>query len=252
MPNAMDRFTAIKLKEFGLEPDMKVLDFGCGPGVTTFLLADIVGEYGQVVGFDINLNALDKANATLKGKGLSNVSFQGGSLATVAEATLDFDFVFGRRVLMYIPEAIETLTAIRKMMRPGASIVFQEHAMNEAEVMSELPLHEKIRRLTWETVRREGGNIAIGGNLWEYFNKSGFDIPYLEGVANLFTPDGSSEYYSELMRIMSDRMIKQNLIIPGEFDPELIDEDLIKERRSSSKTYVSEVAYWIHGINEGQ
>ena len=37
-----------------IEPGMRLLDFGCGPGTITVGLADAVGNIGSVLGIDIS------------------------------------------------------------------------------------------------------------------------------------------------------------------------------------------------------
>ena len=45
-------FTRRVLQHAGLEPGMRVLDVGSGVGDVAFLVADLVGFGGEVVGFD--------------------------------------------------------------------------------------------------------------------------------------------------------------------------------------------------------
>src|SRR6516162_5704412 len=62
------------LLEAGLRPGMRVADFGCGVGMVTGLLADIVGPQGRVVGIDASAAQLAQARALLGPTG-TNTSF---------------------------------------------------------------------------------------------------------------------------------------------------------------------------------
>jgi SAM-dependent methyltransferase len=62
------------LLQAGLERGMRVADLGCGVGMTTGLLADLVGPTGHVVGVDASGAQIAEAR-TLLPPGRSNVSF---------------------------------------------------------------------------------------------------------------------------------------------------------------------------------
>jgi SAM-dependent methyltransferase len=49
------------LLEAGLKEGMRVADFGCGVGVATRMLAEIVGPSGTVVGIDIDKAQIEEA-----------------------------------------------------------------------------------------------------------------------------------------------------------------------------------------------
>ena len=47
----------------GIRPGMKVVDLGCGVGMTTQLLAELVGPTGQVIGVDYSTAQVEQARA---------------------------------------------------------------------------------------------------------------------------------------------------------------------------------------------
>src|SRR5206468_1098085 len=51
----------------GVEPGMRVADLGCGVGMVTALLAELVGPHGHVVGIDASGAQLGQARERLKG-----------------------------------------------------------------------------------------------------------------------------------------------------------------------------------------
>jgi 2-polyprenyl-3-methyl-5-hydroxy-6-metoxy-1,4-benzoquinol methylase len=50
------------LLQAGLSRGMKVVDFGCGVGVTTRMLADLVGPSGSVTGIDADEGQIQQAS----------------------------------------------------------------------------------------------------------------------------------------------------------------------------------------------
>src|SRR5664279_347514 len=67
------------LAEAGVGPGMRVLDVGTGAGDTAMLLADVVGEQGEVVGFDRSAAGLEVARAKAAARSLRNVTFVAGA-----------------------------------------------------------------------------------------------------------------------------------------------------------------------------
>ena len=54
-------FTRRLLARAGIESGMRVLDVGCGPGDVSFLLSELVGAGGSVVGVERDEQALERA-----------------------------------------------------------------------------------------------------------------------------------------------------------------------------------------------
>src|SRR5207302_9804012 len=57
----------------GFAPGQTLLDIGCGPGFTTFDLAQLVGPTGRIRAFDMSPRYVDHLNAQKGPRGLSNI-----------------------------------------------------------------------------------------------------------------------------------------------------------------------------------
>ena len=65
------------LLEAGLRRGMRVADFGCGVGLVTALLAELVGPEGHVVGLDSSAAQLAQARERIPARG-TNIRFVEG------------------------------------------------------------------------------------------------------------------------------------------------------------------------------
>jgi cyclopropane fatty-acyl-phospholipid synthase-like methyltransferase len=72
---AFDPFTRHLLQQAGIDVGMRVLDVGCGSGDVTFLVSDLVGPEGEVIGADRSARAVEWASARARSRRVSNVSF---------------------------------------------------------------------------------------------------------------------------------------------------------------------------------
>ena len=74
----IDPITRQFFREAGIAPGMRVLDVGSGAGDVAFLLAELVGDSGDVVGVDRAPGALAVARARADADSRRNVSFLRG------------------------------------------------------------------------------------------------------------------------------------------------------------------------------
>jgi len=88
------------LLDAGITQGMRVLDVGSGAGEVAFLMAELVGEAGMVLGTDKSAAAVAAATTAARERGLGNVQFREGN---PAEMTFErrFNAVVGRYVLPY-------------------------------------------------------------------------------------------------------------------------------------------------------
>jgi len=62
-----------RVQEFGLQPGMTVVDYGCGPGRYTIRIAKLTGEQGRVFAVDIHELAIEAVKKKIDQYGLKNV-----------------------------------------------------------------------------------------------------------------------------------------------------------------------------------
>lgn len=173
----------------GLKPGMRVLDVGSGAGDVALLAASIVGPQGEVVGIDLDGNALEKARARVELLGLSNVRFIQGDIRTAALPD-DFDAAVGRLVLMYFAEPSEALRAVASHVRTGGPIAFQEMIMDPAGASQagSYPsdsLWSTIGLTIFRTFAAAGVHVQMGWQLLQAYKAAGLPIPSVsyEGFA---------------------------------------------------------------------
>lgn len=99
----------------------RVLDVGCGCGETSIALAGQVGPTGQVLGVDVSVPML--ARAEERGAGIAQLRFQ---LADAAHAALGgpYDLLFSRFGVMFFDAPAPAFAHLHAAMAPGGRLAF--------------------------------------------------------------------------------------------------------------------------------
>ena len=101
----------------GLKPGMRVLDIGCGPGITTSSLAEIVGPEGSVVGIDRSDDRLTYARNSCNG---GNITYVQRNFFADLNDLGQFDFIWARFILEYfLAESFQLVRHVVQTLKPG-------------------------------------------------------------------------------------------------------------------------------------
>src|SRR6202790_5278664 len=176
----------------GIIPGMRVLDVGCGAGDVAFLVADLVGDSGEVVGGDRAPNALAAAKARADGQSRRNVSFREGDPAQMAFER-PFDAVVGRYVLQFQPDPAAMLRKLALQVTVGGLIVFHEIDWDGARSFPPSPTYDQCCRWIVETLRLLGAETRMGIKLHATFLAAGLRAPAMRLEAVVGGPQNNSD-----------------------------------------------------------
>ncbi|HEV7764631.1 MAG TPA: methyltransferase domain-containing protein [Thermoanaerobaculia bacterium] len=225
---------------------MSVLDVGCGRGDVSLLLAELVGNSGQVIGMDRDDQALEAAAVRAQQLGRSNLIFLQADLAGPIPDLGALDAVVGRRVLMYLKDPIRSIQLVTRSLRSGGVVVFQESDSTMAPGrLASLPLHDRVNSWIWETVAREGGNTRIGFSLAAILTEAGLLVEDVRAEATV-QGYGDQHPMATIVRFMKQRTIEQGVATEAQMDVETLDQRL-REELSPTAIYVSDMAFGIVG-----
>src|SRR5215470_12497497 len=175
---AFEPFTRQLLAEAGIQPGMRVLDAGCGSGDVSFLVAEVVGQTGEVVGTDVSPLAVERARHHAELQGIDNVRFLEGDPADLNFAQR-FDAVVGRLVLMYYPDPVLTLRKLTRHIRNKGLFIFQEFDEENCRSFPTVPIFELAVSWIKDTLWRTGASMQMGLQLYRTFLSAGLPAPSL-------------------------------------------------------------------------
>jgi SAM-dependent methyltransferase len=163
------------LLEAGLRRGMRVADLGCGVGMVTALLANLVGPEGHVVGIDMSAAQLAQARVRLNGHG-ANTSFVEASATDTGLPPESFDLVYCRFLLIHLPEPERALREMRALLKPGGILVCEDGDLTSAG--SEPPSALGAFADLWGRLGpRRGVDYTLGRRLFHLVQAAGFPAP---------------------------------------------------------------------------
>ena len=112
----------------------RVLDIGCGNGLTSRDAARAAGPGGEVVGVDLSGPMLGKAEQLAKDEGLGTIRFERADAQVHRFEPEAFDLVMSRFGVMFFEDPVAAFTNIAAAVRSGgrlAMLVWQSPSANE-------------------------------------------------------------------------------------------------------------------------
>lgn len=175
----IDPITRRFFSEAGLREGMRVLDVGSGAGDVAMLVAQMVGDSGEIVGTDKAAAALALAQLRVNKCNLRNVSFIEGD---PADMTFDrpFDAVVGRYVLQFLPDPVSSLRKLSRHLRFGGIMAFHELDWDGARSSPAAPSYDQCCRWCAETIGRLGAETTMGVKLHAAFVAAGLKAPSMK------------------------------------------------------------------------
>ncbi len=111
-------------------PGCRVLDVGCGGGWSSISLASAYPS-ATVLGVDIDQPSIDLAAANARDAGVGEqVRFLCQDAASLSEGTVDMAFAF--ECVHDMPRPVEVLSAVRRTLAPGGSLIVMDEAVADA------------------------------------------------------------------------------------------------------------------------
>jgi ubiquinone/menaquinone biosynthesis C-methylase UbiE len=128
-------------KTFRLKGDEKVLDFGCGGGVSSRCLAYFLNDGGKVTCVDVSNYWINKAKGRVKK--YSNVECRAGDIRKMELPDHSFDVISILNVIHDIPpgDRQDTVNTLARLMNKKGTIFIREpvkisHGLPAAEIRS--------------------------------------------------------------------------------------------------------------------
>ena len=102
------------------QPNMEVLEFGCGTGSTAIIHAPYIKHIRAI---DISSNMIEIAQAKADAQNIKNITFEQLSIDELTVPDSTFDVVLGLSILHLLENKEQVIAKVHKMLKPGGIFV---------------------------------------------------------------------------------------------------------------------------------
>lgn len=172
-----------------LEPGMRVLDVGCGPGTITADLAALVPR-GHVTGVDRAPDVLERARAEAASRGLENTDFAVADVNALDHPDDTFCVVHAHQVLQHLGDPVGALREMARVTRPGGYIAVRDADYAAMTWYPASPGLDAWLDLYERVARANGGEPDAGRRLRSWALRAGLtDVTATSGTWTFATPE---------------------------------------------------------------
>ena len=148
-----------------------VLEAGCGVGAQTIILARN-SPNAKFTAVDVSKESLRAAKERVSSQGFTNVTFHQSDIFHLPYEDDSFDHLFLCFVLEHLPNPIEALLCLRKVLKRGGTITVIEGDHGSTYFHPESPSARKTIQCLVDIQAEMGGNSLVGRQLYPLLNKS--------------------------------------------------------------------------------
>ena len=122
-----------------LLPGQTVLDLGSGAGLDCFFAAKKVGETGHVIGVDMTPEMIERATASAKRMGITNVEFRQGYLEDLPVEGNTVDVIISNCVINLSPDKAKVFAEAFRVLKPGGKLAV-------SDIVTDGPLPQAVKQ----------------------------------------------------------------------------------------------------------
>lgn len=171
------------MQHMDVKPGSKALDVCCGTADWTIALAEAVGESGHVTGLDFSQNMLNVGLE--KTKNMKNVELVQGNAMDLPFPDNTFDYVTIGFGLRNVPDYMQVLREMKRVVKPGGKVVCLETSQ------SEIPVYRQLFRFYFRYIMPLFGKIfAKSYKEYSWLQESANDFPGMKKLKKMFEQAG--------------------------------------------------------------
>lgn len=152
-----------------LQPGMRLLDVGCGPGSITRGLAERLAP-GQVIGLD---SSPDVVAVARQEAGPENLQYEVGSVYQLPFPDASFDVAYAHQVFQHLRHPGKALQEMLLVVRPGGLIAVRDVDWGTVSYWPMDPWIDRFIKVHQKTWSRNGGEPCMGRRLGALFHSAG-------------------------------------------------------------------------------
>ena len=200
----------------GVGHGAKVLDIGCGPGLATASLLELVGAEGYVAGLELSPTFVAQARERCAATGLRNaelIEFDVLRSSLPERLRGTFDVAWCRWLAMFLPAPERIVATARDALRPGGTMIFHEYV--DYGTYALCPRGDRVREFVDFAIKsfaRDGGDAHVARRLPAMLEQGGFAVQSLRPIPRIGRPgDAAWNWPAGFIRVFAPKIVALGL-----------------------------------------
>lgn len=165
-----------------------LLDIGCGPGHTTFMLRDRVGDRGRVIGIDSSEAMVATLRREAERRSASNVEALRQDVGTLGGIHA-IDGAFARWLFCFLNEPSPVVQRIAAALRPGGRLAVMDYFHYAAMTIEpRSAIFDRVVEAIAASLAQIGPGLQVGRQLPGMIVSAGLRVESLEPICGVGRP----------------------------------------------------------------
>jgi len=156
--------TSMLTEKLNLQPNMRVLDIGCGTGGSAFFMARRYGV--DVHGLDLSTNMIDIAHeyrTEMEPAVKHRVQFYIEDATEIDYPESFYDVVYSRDAILHIKDKFSLFKKFMTTLKPGGKVLISDYCVGDQEQTEHFKAYVKNRDYKLLTVKEYGNALQRAG-----------------------------------------------------------------------------------------
>ncbi|MFH1729920.1 MAG: methyltransferase domain-containing protein [Pseudomonadota bacterium] len=208
--NIAKEFEIKILKKYGVTKGKKILDLGCGTGITSIAIAQ-ASYPGNVIGVDANELLIKRACEHKVQAKQSNLKFHFQNVYELNLADKDFDIAYSRFLFQHLQNPKVAIAKIKAHLKTSGMICIADIDERFLLLYPENASFDSLCKAAWISQKNRGGDRSIGRKLVHYLKEANFSNVKLE-VFTLSSFDLGFKNFIEITTKYKAEQISQDIL----------------------------------------
>lgn len=201
-----------------------VLEAGCGVGAQSIILARN-SPNAKITAVDLSEESLRAAKERVSSQGFTNVTFHQSDIFHLPYEDNSFDHLFLCFVLEHLPNPIEALLCLRRVLKPGGTITVIEGDHGSTYCHPDSPCARKTIQCLVDIQAEMGGNSLIGRQLFPLLKKSNYNnvnvsprMIYVDSSKPAMVEGFTKNTFIAMVKGVKEKAIRSGLMEEADWD----------------------------------